>query len=208
VCRSADPFRFRTLARTPLLEPGTCQQSPHPFLVDLSSYSTGISVFPLSQFGRPPRGLHDLNALCTTPKGGLAGKKRVDAGTQPFPQWHHYCNGNDQQQVRNKTPSPTNFKIMNRLRFCGTWAIVKGKLKQGWARMTGNDPRYLGGRELEFTGRMQRCVGRVRDGAQTRIVRTIRRRTNASRPSNRALIRPLRILPPSGRSTSFRVHGQ
>jgi uncharacterized protein YjbJ (UPF0337 family) len=85
---------------------------------------------------------------------------------------------------------------------------VKGKLKQGWARMIGNDRRYLGGREQEFNGRIQRCVGRVRDGAQTRIVRTIRLRTAVAPSSNRTLIRPLRILPPSGRSTSFRDHGQ
>jgi uncharacterized protein YjbJ (UPF0337 family) len=170
---------------------------------------TGIPAFrlpePRGSAGRTARlgcSLHD-------PHPPVQRKKpRSPTAPSPFPDGTSPAKGGTTHRLEAATPGTTHFNIMNRHRFCGTWTIVKGKLKQGWARMIGNDRRYLGGREQEFNGRIQRCVGRVRDGAQTRIVRTIRLRTAVAPSSNRTLIRPLRILPPSGRSTSFRDHGQ
>ncbi len=51
---------------------------------------------------------------------------------------------------------------MNRLTLTGDWKILKGKLKQGWARLTRNDAQYLRARDEELCGQMDKSIARVR----------------------------------------------
>ncbi|MGH7950388.1 MAG: CsbD family protein [Limisphaerales bacterium] len=48
---------------------------------------------------------------------------------------------------------------MSALRFKGNWNIVKGKFKQKFARLTGDDLRFTAGKENELTGRIQKRAG-------------------------------------------------
>ncbi len=44
----------------------------------------------------------------------------------------------------------------------GNWDIVKGSLKQKYAKLTDNDLRYQEGKEEELLGRLEKATGRTR----------------------------------------------
>ncbi len=45
---------------------------------------------------------------------------------------------------------------MSSLVMKGNWHIIKGKLKQKWARLTDNDQRFIEGKAEELVGRIQK----------------------------------------------------
>jgi uncharacterized protein YjbJ (UPF0337 family) len=53
-------------------------------------------------------------------------------------------------------------KVMNKLEVKGDWNIIKGKLKQKFAKLTDNDLRFVEGQEEELVGRLQKLTGRTR----------------------------------------------
>lgn len=52
---------------------------------------------------------------------------------------------------------------MNKLEIKGDWNIIKGQLKQKWARLTDDDLQYLEGRQEELLGRIQKRTGETRE---------------------------------------------
>jgi uncharacterized protein YjbJ (UPF0337 family) len=44
----------------------------------------------------------------------------------------------------------------------GNWKIVKGKLKQKWAKLTDDDLTFSEGKEEELIGRIQKKTGATR----------------------------------------------
>ena len=51
---------------------------------------------------------------------------------------------------------------MNKLELKGDWKIVKGQLKQKYAKLKDDDLRYSKGREEELLGRIQKRLGETR----------------------------------------------
>jgi uncharacterized protein YjbJ (UPF0337 family) len=52
---------------------------------------------------------------------------------------------------------------MNTLEFKGDWNILKGQLKQKWAKLTDNDLQYVEGKKEELVGRIQKATGESRE---------------------------------------------
>ena len=52
---------------------------------------------------------------------------------------------------------------MNSLALKGNWNIIKGKLKQRWAKLTDDDLELIEGKEDELIGRIQKKTGETRD---------------------------------------------
>jgi uncharacterized protein YjbJ (UPF0337 family) len=48
---------------------------------------------------------------------------------------------------------------MNNLEIKGDWNILKGKLKQKWAKLTDDDLHYVEGKQDELFGRIQKRTG-------------------------------------------------
>jgi uncharacterized protein YjbJ (UPF0337 family) len=55
---------------------------------------------------------------------------------------------------------------MNTLEIKGDWNIVKGKLKQKWAKLRDNDLEYTEGQEEELYGRIQKATGETREAVE------------------------------------------
>ena len=49
--------------------------------------------------------------------------------------------------------------IMSTLQMKGNWNIIKGRLKQRWARLTDDDLQFVEGKESELIGRIQKRTG-------------------------------------------------
>jgi uncharacterized protein YjbJ (UPF0337 family) len=45
----------------------------------------------------------------------------------------------------------------------GDWHIIKGKLKQKWAKLTDDDLQYTEGKSDELFGRIEKCTGETRE---------------------------------------------
>ena len=52
---------------------------------------------------------------------------------------------------------------MNKLQIKGSWNEIKGKLKQTYAQLTGDDLKYTAGKEDELIGRLQKKLGKSAD---------------------------------------------
>ena len=52
---------------------------------------------------------------------------------------------------------------MNTLELKGNWNIIKGKLKQKWAKLTEDDLQFVEGKENELIGRIQTRTGESRE---------------------------------------------
>ena len=52
---------------------------------------------------------------------------------------------------------------MNKLEIKGDWNILKGKLKQKWAKLTDDDLQFVAGKEEELIGRIQKTTGETRE---------------------------------------------
>jgi len=55
---------------------------------------------------------------------------------------------------------------MNTLQIKGDWNIIKGKLKQRWAKLTDDDLRYAEGKSDELVGRIQKRTGETREAIE------------------------------------------
>ncbi len=55
---------------------------------------------------------------------------------------------------------------MNTLEIKGVWNIIKGKLKQKWAKLTGDDFQFTKGRHEELYGRRQMRTGENREAIE------------------------------------------
>jgi uncharacterized protein YjbJ (UPF0337 family) len=58
---------------------------------------------------------------------------------------------------------------MNKLEVKGDWNIIKGKLKQKWAKLTDDDLRYAEGRHDELIGRVQKRTGETREAVEKAV---------------------------------------
>ena len=58
---------------------------------------------------------------------------------------------------------------MNKLIVKGDWNIVKGKLKQKWAKLTDDDLRYEVGKDQDLVGRIQKRTGEAREAVEKAI---------------------------------------
>ena len=58
---------------------------------------------------------------------------------------------------------------MNTLEIKGDWNIIKGKLKQKWAKLTDVDVQFTEGQEEELLGRIQKSTGETREAIEKAI---------------------------------------
>ena len=55
---------------------------------------------------------------------------------------------------------------MNKLEIKGDWNILKGKIKQKWAKLTDDDLQFVAGKEEELLGRIQKRIGETRENVE------------------------------------------
>lgn len=55
---------------------------------------------------------------------------------------------------------------MNKLEIKGDWNILKGKIKQKWAKLTDDDLVFVAGKEDELVGRIQKRTGEARENVE------------------------------------------
>ena len=58
---------------------------------------------------------------------------------------------------------------MDRNEIKGDWNVIKGKLKQKWAKLTENDLLYAGGNQDQVIGRIQKRTGENREAIKRAI---------------------------------------
>ena len=58
---------------------------------------------------------------------------------------------------------------MNKLEIKGDWNIIKGTLKQRWAKLTDDDLQYAEGKQEELMGRIQKRTGATREVVEKAI---------------------------------------
>ena len=51
----------------------------------------------------------------------------------------------------------------------GEWNIIKGRLKQKWAKLTDDDLEFIEGKQEELLGRIQKRTGESRDAVEAAI---------------------------------------
>ena len=52
---------------------------------------------------------------------------------------------------------------MNALEMKGNWNVMKGELKQKWAKLTDDDQQFVEGKESELIGRIQKRTDEKRE---------------------------------------------
>ncbi len=58
---------------------------------------------------------------------------------------------------------------MSKLEIKGDWNIIKGKLKQKWAKLTDDDLMHVDGKSEELLGRIQRRTGASREAVELAV---------------------------------------
>ena len=58
---------------------------------------------------------------------------------------------------------------MTKLEIKGSWNEVKGKLKQKYAQLTGDDLLLVEGKDEELVGRLQKSLGRTKEEIRAEI---------------------------------------
>ena len=58
---------------------------------------------------------------------------------------------------------------MTTLEIKGDWNIIKGNLKQKWAKLTDDDLQFIEGKQDELLGRIQKRTGETREAVETAI---------------------------------------
>jgi uncharacterized protein YjbJ (UPF0337 family) len=58
---------------------------------------------------------------------------------------------------------------MTTLEIKGDWNIIKGNLKQKWAKLTDDDLQFIDGQQDELLGRIQKRTGETREAVETAI---------------------------------------
>ena len=62
---------------------------------------------------------------------------------------------------------------MTKLEIKGDWNLIKGKLKQKWARLTEDDLQYAEGTHDLLLGRIQKRTGETREAVEKAIEEAI-----------------------------------
>jgi uncharacterized protein YjbJ (UPF0337 family) len=70
---------------------------------------------------------------------------------------------------RRKNPDRQTTNFMNTIEFKGDWKIIKGKLKQRWAKLTDKDLKYAEGKAEELFGRIQKRTGETLETVQKAV---------------------------------------
>ena len=60
-------------------------------------------------------------------------------------------------------------RSMNKLEIKGDWNIIKGNLKQKWAKLTDDDLQLIDGKQDELLGRIQKRTGESREAIEHAI---------------------------------------
>ena len=58
---------------------------------------------------------------------------------------------------------------MDKLEIKGDWNVIKGTLKQKWAKLTDDDLQYAEGKQEELLGRIQKVTGETREAVRKAI---------------------------------------
>ncbi|MCX6838833.1 MAG: CsbD family protein [Verrucomicrobia bacterium] len=58
---------------------------------------------------------------------------------------------------------------MTKLEIKGDWNIIKGNLKQKWAKLTDDDLQFIEGKQEELLGRIQKRTGESREAVENAI---------------------------------------
>jgi uncharacterized protein YjbJ (UPF0337 family) len=58
---------------------------------------------------------------------------------------------------------------MNTLEIKGDWNIIKGQLKQKWAKLTDDDLEFIEGQQDELLGRIQKRTGESREAVEAAV---------------------------------------
>ena len=58
---------------------------------------------------------------------------------------------------------------MTKLEIKGDWNIIKGNLKQKWAKLTDDDLQYAEGKQEELIGRIQKRTGETREAVEKAV---------------------------------------
>ncbi len=58
---------------------------------------------------------------------------------------------------------------MNKLEIKGDWNIIKGLLKQKWAKLTDHDLDFIEGQQDELLGRIQKKTGESREAVEAAV---------------------------------------
>ena len=58
---------------------------------------------------------------------------------------------------------------MDKLEIEGDWNVIKGTLKQKWAKLTDDDLQYAEGQQEELLGRIQKATGQTREAIEKAI---------------------------------------
>lgn len=58
---------------------------------------------------------------------------------------------------------------MTTLEIKGDWNIIKGKLKQKWAKLTDDDLQYIEGKQEELVGLIQKRTGETREAVEKAV---------------------------------------
>jgi uncharacterized protein YjbJ (UPF0337 family) len=61
---------------------------------------------------------------------------------------------------------------MNALAMKGNWNVIKGRLRQRWARLTDDDLVFEEGKMRELIGRIQKRTGATRGAVERAVERT------------------------------------
>ena len=62
---------------------------------------------------------------------------------------------------------------MTKLEIKGDWNIIKGNLKQKWAKLTDDDLQFIEGKQEELLGRIQKRTGESREAVETPSMNTV-----------------------------------
>jgi len=68
---------------------------------------------------------------------------------------------------------------MTTIELKGDWNIIKGNLKQKWAKLTDDDLQFIEGQQDELLGRIQKRTGQSREAVEAAI-KEFRRDTEAA----------------------------
>jgi len=58
---------------------------------------------------------------------------------------------------------------MEKLQIKGEWNIIKGNLKQKWAKLTDDDLKFIEGKQDELLGRIQKRTGESKEAVESAI---------------------------------------
>ena len=70
---------------------------------------------------------------------------------------------------RKETAENNKTKRMTKLEIKGDWNIIKGNLKQKWAKLTDDDLQYAEGKQEELIGRIQKRTGETREAVEKAV---------------------------------------